>query len=551
MAKDDVSIRIGASFVGKNAFKQAENATDRLGKQAKKLAGSLGLAFGGQAILAYGKKAVQAAAADEKAQKQLALALKNVGLGRDAAASEDYIQKLQSEFGIVDDKLRPAYQTLAVATKDTALSQKLLNLSLDISASTGKDLGTVTSALSKAYLGNNTALSKLGVGISKADLKAGKFEDIISQLETTFAGSATAAANTFQGSIDKLGVASANASEIIGTGLIDALKGLGDENSVEDLAKSMEDAALYTADVIRGIGKLIEKLKGLPGVGSLDIGMIPIIGSYLEILRKSGAAASQGGFPQGPPAEYQAAADARARAEALAAEEKARKAAAAAAAKLAALQKKSLKAQQDALKLGKAKSIFDLQKIQIEAALKGKISEEDRIRLLLMKAIEEENIDKIVKYQKLLDQAKKDTIALTNALNGIRPMDDVFKNWNFASVQQQLAALEGYFSSFKGTAASAFAALGAAQKAALGGYEPFVGSLVPSAVPTGGLPSGVGMGGNGTGSQVPSGISITVNNAGSVIAENDLAQTINDAVAASGWAGSAIGYSRQAATIAV
>jgi hypothetical protein len=423
MAKDDVSIRIGASFVGKPAFKQAETATDRLGKQAKKLAASLGLAFGGRAILAYGKKAVQAAAADEKAQKQLALALKNVGLGRDAAASEDYIQKLQSEFGIVDDLLRPAYQTLAVATKDTALSQKLLNLSLDISASTGKDLSVVTAALSRSYLGNNTALSKLGVGISKADLKAGKFEDIISQLETTFAGSATAAANTFQGSIDKLSVASANASEIIGTGLIDALKGLGDENSVDDLAKSMQDVALYTADVIRGIGNLIQKLKGLPGVSNLDVGMIPIVGSYLNILRKSGAAGGIGGFPQGAPAEYQAAADARAAQEARIAEEKDRKAAALAAAKLAALQKKTLKSQQDALKLAKAKSIFDLQKIQIEAALKGKISEEDRIRLKLMQAIEEENISNIEKYQKLLDKAKKDTIELTNALNGVKSVD--------------------------------------------------------------------------------------------------------------------------------
>ena len=169
----DVKIDIAAEFTGKKAFRQAETATDKMSKNVKKLAGALGLAFGGQAILAYGKKAVKAAAEDEKAQKQLALALKNVGLGRDAASSEAYIQRLQSEFGILDDKLRPAYQTLAVATGNTAEAQRLLNLSLDIAASTGKDLGSVTSALSRAYLGNNTALSKLGVGISKADLKAG------------------------------------------------------------------------------------------------------------------------------------------------------------------------------------------------------------------------------------------------------------------------------------------------------------------------------------------------------------------------------------------
>ena len=290
----DVKIDIAAEFTGKKGFKQAETATDKMTKNVKKLAGALGLAFGGQAILAYGKKAVRAAAEDEKAQKQLALALKNVGLGRDAASSEDYIQRLQSEFGILDDKLRPAYQTLAVATQNTNEAQRLLNLSLDISAATGKDLASVTGALSRAYLGNNAALSRLGVGISKADLKAGKFEDIISQLEGTFKGAATQSANTFQGSIDKLGVAAANASEIIGTGLIDALKGLGDQDSVDNLASSMQSVAIYTADVIRGIGVMIEKLKGLPGVGFLDIQMIPILGAYISALNAAGRASTSG-----------------------------------------------------------------------------------------------------------------------------------------------------------------------------------------------------------------------------------------------------------------
>jgi hypothetical protein len=284
----NVMIDIAAEFVGNKAFKQADTATDKLTKNVKKLAGAFGLAFGTTQVLAYGKAAVKAAAEDQKAQQQLALALNNVGLGRDAAASEEYIQRLQTEFGIVDDLLRPAYQTLAVATGDTAEAQRLLNLSLDISASTGKDLSSVTAALSRAYLGNNAALSRLGVGISKADLKAKSFEDITTQLQSTFAGSATAAANTFQGSIDKLGVASANASEIIGTGLIDALTKLGEDTSVANLATNMEKTALYIADVIRGVGVLASKLKDLPIIGSFNVGMIPILGTYLTILREAG-----------------------------------------------------------------------------------------------------------------------------------------------------------------------------------------------------------------------------------------------------------------------
>jgi len=284
----DIIIDIASEFTGKKAFKQAENSTEALMKNVKKLAKTLGVAYGTQQILAFGKASVRAAAADQKAQQQLALALNNVGLGRDAASSEAYIQRLQSEFGIVDDLLRPSYQTLAVATRDSAEAQRLLNLSLDISASTGKDLGSVTAALSKAYLGNNTALSKLGVGISKADLKAKSFEDITNQLAVTFAGSAAAAANTFQGSIDKLGVASANVKEIIGTGLIDALKNLGEDTSISDLASNMEKTATYLADVIRGVGVLAGKLKDIPVLGNLNVGMIPIVGSYIELLRKAG-----------------------------------------------------------------------------------------------------------------------------------------------------------------------------------------------------------------------------------------------------------------------
>jgi hypothetical protein len=380
----NVIIDIAAEFTGKKGFKQAETATDKMSKNVKKLAGALGLAFSGQQILAFGKASLKAAAEDEKAQKQLALALKNVGLGRDAASSEDYIQRLQSEFGILDDKLRPAYQTLAVATRDSQQAQQLLNLALNISASTGKDLGSVTSALSRAYLGNNTALGKLGVGISKADLKAGKFEDIVSQLETTFAGSATAAANTFQGSIDKLGVASANVQEIIGTGLIDALKGLGDDGSVDNLAAQMESVATYTADVIRGIGVMIgyiktasEAINKIPGLNKI-MGLVLRTNPLYEpivLLNKLGKEAAAIAAQTGDTAQalaHLAELEAKYSTNALGVKRKLTaeelKALAAARKKLLA---KKLEAAIDKanLALNKGQDIFDMDKIQIAAAL--------------------------------------------------------------------------------------------------------------------------------------------------------------------------------------
>jgi hypothetical protein len=254
-----VIIDIAAEFTGNKAFKKAETSTDKLGKSVKNLGRSLGLALSVGAVLAFGKASVKAAMEDEKAQKQLALALKNVGLGRDVAASEAYIQKLSTEFGIVDDKLRPAYQALAVATGDSAQSQKLLMLALDISASTGKDLSSVTGALSKAYLGNNTALGKLGVGISKADLKAGNFNDIIDKLAKTFKGAASASADTFAGKMAKLSVSIDNAKETLGKGLIDSFMILTASANIEELQVKIEEFATSASENFKKLAGFLKE----------------------------------------------------------------------------------------------------------------------------------------------------------------------------------------------------------------------------------------------------------------------------------------------------
>jgi hypothetical protein len=493
-----IVIDVAAEFTGKKAFKQADTATDKLTKSAKSLGKTLGITFGTAAILGFAKASVKAAAADQKAQQQLALALKNVGLGREAASAESYIQKLQSEFGVVDDLLRPAYQQLAVATKDTAQTQRLLGIALDLSASTGKDLSSVTGALSKAYLGNNTALSKLGVGISKADLKTKSFQEITDQLAKTFKGSAKAASETFAGSMAKLGVAAANVQEIIGTGLIDALSTMGGNTAVSDLANDMERAALSTADFLRGLAQIgtfevsgnkknLLYLLTRPIVDSLSAGPLGAITRIGATSRRASEVSAQKNPIQS--GSY------------LATQKKTNKIITA-----------GTKATQDALKLAKAKAIFDLQKIQIEAALKGKISEEERIRLKLMQAIEDENISQIEKYTKMLDDAQKNTEKLVSTLQGIKPLDDVFKNWNFMGVKEQLASLQSYFNGFAGSAASAFNALNQQQQAALGGYKPFVGASIPSVSAINpSMPSTVGLGTSGTGNQLPAGVTINVN----------------------------------------
>jgi hypothetical protein len=534
-----IIIDVAAEFTGKKAFKQAETATDKLTKSAKSLGKTLGISLGTAAILGYAKASVKAAADDQKAQKQLALALKNVGLARDAASAESFIQRLQSEFGIVDDKLRPAYQKLAIATHDTLETQKLLNLSLDISAATGKDLESVTSALSKAYLGSNTALSKLGVGISKADLKTKSFDDITSQLATTFKGAATESANTFAGSIAKLGVASQNVKEIIGTGIIDALKTLGEDTSVSNLASDMESVATSVADAIRGIGILLGELKKIPGIGAVGnilgflykaspVGMLADLGAQAR--RKSEVAAQKNPIQSGSYLNNTS----------------------------VKTQKDILKVSKDSLKLAKAKAIFDLQKIQIEAALKGKLTDEERIRLKLMQAIADENVSAIEKYTKALDDAQAKTKALQADLDALKAsqIPNPFADWSLTPLEEQLKWLDGYLTSFVGNAASAFATLSEAQKNLLGGYVPFVGSTPEAAktgltTPTPAVPSAAPIGESvgfnnhsggigGFGGQKA--LSINVNVGGSVISEGDLINSITNAIYQQQKNGKAITY---------
>jgi len=521
----NIVIDIASEFTGAKAFKQADSSTDKLGKSVKSLAKTLGVAFSVTAVVAFGKASMKAFAEDERAASRLTKAVENLGLGFEDARIKTFISDLEKSAGVADDVLRPAFQSLLQTTGSVAKSQELLTLALDVSAGSGVDAAQVSKDLSLAYLGQTKGLSKYNLGLTKTELQTVGFTKIQEKLNEQFAGQNATRLTTYAGKMELLKVAAGNAQEIIGKGLVDALSNLGDDNSINGLATSMENVATKTADVIRGIGVLIAKVKTIPGFNS-DFGVLYDI-SYFAILEKMGKAAAIKPKPFSTPMTISSSTDLAVK------EDNARKAAEAEAkkraAELLAMQKKTLKSQQDNLKLSKAKAIFDLQKIQIEAALKGKLSEEDRIRLLLMKAIENENISQIEKYTKMLDDAQKNTEKLVSTLASIKPLDDIFKNFNFMSVKEQLASLTTYFNNFAGSAASAFNALNQQQQAALGGYKPFVGASIPSVSATNpSMPSTVGLGTSGTGNQLPAGVTINVNTG--IGDPNAIAEAIDDVI---------------------
>jgi hypothetical protein len=383
MAKTDLSVKIGAQFVGKDAFDKAEKSLKRLAKQGA------ALALGGS-ILNFGKNSVQAFYESEKQAKALYQTLNNLGMAFQAPAVNDYIKKLSLATGILDDNLIPAFQKLLVATKDISKAQALLGTALDVSAGTGKDLDATTTALSKAYLGNTTALQRLGVGLSAAQLKAGDFDSTIAALNNNFYGQASAAVEGYTGQIDRLGIAYDQLKERVGKAVL---------------------------DVGGSFARFFESTKAFLGTG-WTISAEEMAKIKAPFFNKNNAA----GFGN----VYDMNKNAKAQAVASNAQLKATKA--------------LTKAQQDQLKLKKAGTMFDTEQAGILIALQGKITDNEKLRLQLQLALLEGNSKEADRLSNELLIAQGQTTGLANFIANLPKALNPFADYPLY-VQQALAEM--------------------------------------------------------------------------------------------------------------
>lgn len=399
----NVVIDIAAEYTGNKAFKQAETATQKLEKSVSKLGKQLLGVFAAGKLVSFGKQAVKAFAADEKAARSLSLALANTGNAFAAIEVEKFIADLQRATGVLDDELRPAFRTLLTATGDVKKSQDGLALALDIAAGTGKDLGAVSMALAKAYGGQTTALSRLGAGLDKATLKTGDMDVIVGQLTDKFRGQALAAADGYAGSIAKLAVASANAKEIIGKDLLDAMQLIAGKDGIGGATTAMEGLATQVGNVITGISVLAVKLKSIPGAGFIsDVLSAGTRISGLGVLSKMGANRKQAlaGTPAQSPGQRKAIDKANADALKLQKQQNSLKTIDNA----LTTRKLTLTADQQALEELKKK--FDIDRIQINAALNGNIDKETELRLKSLMAIHDNDEALAGKIKAELDAAE-------------------------------------------------------------------------------------------------------------------------------------------------
>jgi hypothetical protein len=218
---DDLKKKLGDGNQEVEGFGAKVSEFGKKAGAAFAIAAAAAAAYAGKLLI----DGVKAAIEDEKAQTALALSLRNVAGASDAviANTEKYILKTSLATGVTDDQLRPSLDRLVRSTKDVEAAQKLQTLALDISAGSGKSLEAVTAALGRAYDGNTAGLSRLGVGLSAAELKSLTFDEVTKTLAATFGGQATEQAETFAGKMDRLNIAIDEGKETAGSFILDAI----------------------------------------------------------------------------------------------------------------------------------------------------------------------------------------------------------------------------------------------------------------------------------------------------------------------------------------
>lgn len=180
------------------ATQGAQSSLSDMNKRAQSVSKSITRAFGAIGVgLSFRfianelEEAAKAAVEDSKAQVLLADTMRKTVGATDLQikSTEKYISALELSTQILDDKLRPAMAIALRSTGDMAKAQDLLNLAVDVSVGTGKDLEIVTKSIARAYDGNYTGLQKLVPGIEKGS-------GALDELRQKFDGAAVAAAKT-------------------------------------------------------------------------------------------------------------------------------------------------------------------------------------------------------------------------------------------------------------------------------------------------------------------------------------------------------------------
>jgi hypothetical protein len=422
MALPNLIVSAVAEWNGK-ALTKGSTQISKFNQTVKGLGRTLGITFSAAALLGYSKKAVAAYGEQIAEAKRLDTALRNLGFNFATAEAEGYIDTVEKVTGVNRDQLQPSFIQLAQTTRSTTMAQSMLNTALDISAGTGLDLASTTKILSQAYVGNYKGLKQLNLGYTNAELATKSYLEIEKLIAEQYAGQSKNAADSYEGSLNRLKIAAEQASEQIGQALVSSLS--TSSGGMDKLIDKVDGAADSISGLITNVAVLSKDLRdlfsNLPGAGVLDnigravknrLGKLSIgnLRNQVDILR-----GRQGGFPQGVPQDIK---NLRTNAE----KAKLDKLALKRQKELLALQKKAELAKKNEISLTKAAAEFDTNRISIAAALRNTYDKETRLRLEALMAIEDENGDLALSKLRELGLLQEATDA--KKLAGIKTISD-------------------------------------------------------------------------------------------------------------------------------
>jgi hypothetical protein len=229
-----------------------------------KTLGAVGIGFGLKAITDTLLDAAKAAAADAKSTKLLNIQLeRNAGATASSLKENDkFIESLSLQTGIMDDDLRPTMARFGNVTKNVKEAQKLLKITLDATAGSGKSQTKIANAVAKAYGGNTKALQTMFPELRKS-------KDVLGDFAKTYEGLAVANADPFMKFNNSMDILKEKLGVIVLPLIISAIDEISKPGGLievvgkffEDLANPKTDAYKTFQDIKDAVGQTIQGVK--------------------------------------------------------------------------------------------------------------------------------------------------------------------------------------------------------------------------------------------------------------------------------------------------
>jgi hypothetical protein len=269
-----------------SGIKKAKSGFGGLGKTI----GALGIGIGIKQITDGLLDAAKAAAADEKSTRLL-----NTQLARNAGATKEqlkqnnaFIDSLSLQTGIMDDDLRPSMAKFGNVTKNVKDAQKLLKITLDGAAGSGKNQEKIANAVAKAYAGNTTSLKKMFPELTKS-------KDVLGDFAKTYEGLAVANADPFMKFNNSMDILKEKLGVVVLPILIDFIDQISKPGGAievvgkffDDLANPKSDVGKTFDDIKKAVGEVIDSVKtffGYFGDGDAMKGFTNIATQLIKML---------------------------------------------------------------------------------------------------------------------------------------------------------------------------------------------------------------------------------------------------------------------------